>query len=284
MAAPAGLPYDNFMSKLPALGAVLVAAAVATPASASPFVTTARQDGDTQVGVESSYVNQNVTNKAPLRFEAYAEYALLPDVSVYEHLPMSAGDNGNGGTTAGVGAFEAGASYNFPASDNLKIIASLGIGLPTASDSLDGGFANVGAAPSRYTDVALIQPDQLMVRPLVTGLYHREQLLAQADFGADFGAGVSNNATNMSPLLRFNAAVGADLGPAIVAGEFNLFYNTDSNKVDNTGTSVAVSARGHFAELSPYLAVVIPLDSSTRDQLGVRFAVTAGLEYRLPKR
>ena len=276
------------MQKVLATSLLFAATAFALPAAASPFVTTSRIDGDTQGGIEASYVNDSNTDLS-LRFDAYAQYAIpsSSNVSVFAEIPFSyaSGSNGNGLSATGIGELQLGAAARSQINPDVKLIVSFGVGLPTASDSLDRSESNLFAFSSRLTDLLLDGSNLVLLRPTITGLYHHDKMYAQADFGVDAAIATGSRQGNPDPFIRFNAAIGADLGPAVVSAEYSLLYTTDSTIAASNSfvQSIAIGARSTSGPLSPYVAVVIPLDSTLRDSttgFGMSFAVTAGLAYR----
>jgi hypothetical protein len=83
--------------------------------------------------------------------------------------------------------------------------------------------------------------------------------------------------------LHFNAGLGADLGSVAVMleSENATIFEDGNGMTSNTITldAIALSARLNAGAVSPYLALVIPLDSDISDFFD--FAVTAGAEIRL---
>jgi hypothetical protein len=81
--------------------------------------------------------------------------------------------------------------------------------------------------------------------------------------------------------LHFDVGVGADLGPVAVMLESEnvTLFSGGSSSDSVTLDAFAVSARLNARPLSPYVALVVPVDDDLSSILG--FMLTAGAEFRL---
>jgi hypothetical protein len=82
-------------------------------------------------------------------------------------------------------------------------------------------------------------------------------------------------------VFHFNAGLGADFAPFSVMFESANATVFSDRMGGNSSTAdvLGISARYTSGQVSPYVAVVIPLDEDLSDALSI--AVTAGAQFRL---
>jgi hypothetical protein len=270
-----------------ALGLVLIGSSTALAQDAAPdashspgFVTIERFDSVSRAGLDVSYVNVNTSQDVTLlASNLHGQYITPSGAGGYLQLPVSYATGSGIGTTDSVtalGDLELGGIYVTPIGRH-KLALHAGLTLPTASDDLDKYATSIiGLIGSRLTDFYDALPKGTSIRLGASPLIRSGQLFARIDFGID--ANLDNSgSSSFDSFLHFNGGLGFDLGTAAIMGEITNLYSTSNN--GGWLNTVALSARFKAGDISPYAALIIPLDDDTQQFVDLSF--TGGLELML---
>jgi hypothetical protein len=252
--------------------APVVALTLAGSAAADPgTVTLDRQDAQSRVGGEISYLLPENGDATFLRFDIHGQYVTPSGFGFYAGVPIGFVD-GEADSVTGIGNVDVGAIF-IPrlASSNVSLVLHGGITLPTAGDELDDFIVNASTSYARVTDFILAIPEALALRVGVSPTFRSGQFFLRADGGVDIS--LSNTGETFDPVLRINAAAGIDLGKVSFSAELvNVIFTEDFDD-DQVLNMLAIGIRGAAGNVRPYGAVVIPLDID-----GLDAAFTAGIE------
>jgi hypothetical protein len=254
----------------------LCLALLAAPAAAEPgFLGLDRQDGQSRVGGDVSYIAlEDGLDGTALRFDLHGQYVLPSGVGFYGAFPITY-ISGDDDSATGIADLEVGAIY-IPRLDNpqFSIPLHVGVTLPTASDELEDFVANVVGASARITDLVQIVPEGFSLRVGASPTFRSGQFFGKADVGLDVNLSAAGDDT-LDPLIRVNAGAGVDLGNVAFAGELLNTISTDGDAEDQVVTEIGVSVRAVAGNLRPYGGLLIPIDDGDTP---ADFVVTAGLE------
>jgi hypothetical protein len=268
------------------IGAALVlvlaiAGGTAHAQRAPDLATLDRGDGISKIGIDFGLSLTDGAYDAALRLEPYGQYVTRIGLGVYGAIPISRSFGGPGAppdTAFAVGSFDLGLLYVVEPNPELSWVFRAGVGLPLASDSLEGTVTNFYATFPRLTDVALTVPDAFYGRVSVSPLIHLKRVYFRADLGFDAG---SDDDDIANELVRFNAGGGIDLGVIALGAELvNLYTLDDFGGGEQFFHTAAATIRIMGESLQPQFAIGMPLDESTREVIGV--FVAAGIQY-VPK-
>lgn len=277
VAQPAVTPPS---SAVPASAGALAERATPPPPG---FVMLDGFDASSRAGIDGTYINPNTGGSDEgitlLRFSLHAHYVdAASGLGGYAQLPFSYG-SGSGDTITDVGDLELGAIYvpRFP-DPRFGLVLHAGITAPTGEK---GNAAALGliesfiATPQLYNSL----PEGITGKIGVSPTFRSGNVFARIDLSVD----KNFDAADVSPTagIHYNLGIGVDLGTvAIMAESANLSILSESGR-DNGGTlsSIALSTRANGGAVSPYLAVVVPIESDTSDVID--FAVTLGADFRL---
>lgn len=266
----------------------LIAAAVAVVLGAASGVgwaqrapdlaTLDRGDGISKIGLDVGLSFTDGAYGAALRLEPYGQYVTRMGLGIYGALPITrsfGGDDGPPDEAFGLGSFDLGLLYVVEPTPELSWVFRGGVGLPLASDSVDGATTNFYGVFPRLTDLGLTVPDAFYGRFSVSPLLHLRRVYLRVDLGLDAG---SDDADLAHELVRFNVGGGIDLGAVAVGAELvNLYTFDDFGAGEQFLHTGALTLRVMGKSLQPQFAVGIPLDDSTRDVVSV--FLTAGIQY-----
>jgi hypothetical protein len=254
-------------------------------AQAPAFTSMDRQDEQSRIGIEASYLFDrfsaaDVIVRSDLHgqyFDASSRvgaYVALPAAFEHVNLPTAP-------STIAIGDAELGGIYapRLRAPD-ASLILHAGITLPIASASLNRESANGLAAFTRIDDVYLAIPHGLSGRVGVSPIVRRGVMFARLDLGVDANSD-NRYGTSISPGYRINAGVGVDAGQLAVMAESVNVYDTvrifgEPARWLDLG-ALSVRFRG---KLQPYAAIQLPIDNDAAGAM--RAAVTLGIDGVLP--
>lgn len=245
---------------------------------APDFATLDRQDGITRVALDlgSTFLSGPPgTPDAALRFDLWGQYVFRSGLGIYGALPLGH-TIGDGDDQTALGDLELGLHYVVDR-PTWSLVLRGGLGLPTA----DSDFAPnaLGVFP-RLTDFALVVPDALYARFSLSPLWHADRWFTRIDAGIDAPLAEDEDTFDADPLIRLNLAGGYDAGAVAVMAEVVTLADVNDFAGGETFESTAALTLRYMGDiLEPYLAVGLPLDSSSRDVADV--FVAAGIQIML---
>lgn len=260
------------------LALVLVVALAATAhAQRSPDMATLdRGDGITKIGLDLGLtLLEHPPYDAALRLEPYGQLVLDSGFGFYGALPISISFGGDGNPeplpedAAAAGNLDVGVLYVLSTNPDWSLVFRGGLGVPTASDGVDGSATNDYASFPRMTDVALAYPDAWYARLAISPLYHANKLFLRADLGVDVGV----DGDGADELVRVNVGGGVDLDVVALSLELVNLANLED---DAWGHSLAFTVRFMGESLQPFISVGTPLDDGFRSYVDV--FVAGGLQ------
>lgn len=246
--------------------------ALAGSAAADPgTLTLDRQDAQSRIGGEASYLLAENDDVTFLRFDVHGQYVSPSGFGFYAGLPIAYA-SGNDDSVTAIGNLDVGAIF-VPRLEGSQLSLTLhgGLTLPTAGDNLDDFLVNGSTAYARITDFVLAIPEGVVLRVGASPTFRSGQFFFKADGGADITLSNTGDDT-FDPLFRINAAAGIDLGKVSFAGEFATVIFTEELE-DDVENTAAFSIRGVAGNVRPYGGVIIPIDVE-----GLDAAFTAGIE------
>lgn len=178
-----------------------------------------------------------------------------------------------------VGNVELGGIFSKWMSPGWALVLHGGVALPTAEDDDVLDFASAWGSSPRYTDIVHRVPNSTWLRFGISPMGRSGGLFWRVDLGLDLALDEDNGAQNISPIMRFNAGGGFDLGKVHLLGELSLLNvddERDNNDDDTTGT-VALGARFVSGNVYPGLALILPIEFDTFYQYEPEFAIAATL-------
>ena len=257
------------------------------PATDPGFVVIDQTNARSGGGLEMSYIglDSSLGDNAPtlLRFAANARY-VDPALGLggYVRVPFAYARSSSGGmsdTVTDVGNIEIGGIYS-PRFDQrgTGVILRAGITLPTGEsgdEALVGTLASFAAFPDLYNAMPRATTLKLGVSPV----FRAGVMFARLDVGLDWNIDAKDAV--LGKVLHFDAGLGADFAPFSVMFESAnaTVFSDRMGGSASTADVLGISARYTSAQVSPYLAVVIPLDKDISEVMSV--AVTAGAQFRL---
>jgi hypothetical protein len=250
------------------------------PAAQPGFVVIDPIDASSEADFSVSYVKIN-DKDAPLLLRAVADIRVVDPASrvgAYARVPFALAResrNGMSDTTTDIGNLEIGGIYA-PRIDQpgLGLILHAGITLPVGQT---GEASAVGTIASflALQDLDNSLPRATTLKLGVSPRFRSGQVFARFDLGLDWN--LDARGITGGELVHFNAGLGLDLGPAAVMLESQNvaeFSHGNSGVLD----AIAVSTRLTTSNVSPYLAVALPIDHDISAFVDV--AVTLGVEIR----
>ncbi|HEY4058777.1 MAG TPA: hypothetical protein VGM39_19320 [Kofleriaceae bacterium] len=286
MPAPAPMPGP---APAPAVQPVPQSAPVvgADPLKSGGFITGDRFDMNNRIGAEASYlVLDSKHDFTLLGFDVHGSYIdPVSHFGGYGSIPLAvvAGSDNDDENTFGYGDLQLGGLYAATISPTAGAIIRFGAILPTAPDDSLAKAQAIGIASARrLTDFALSFPKGKGFRASVSPMFRSGNLFGRFDIGLDeawVDEGIGDDVR--FTVFRINAGVGVDLVSAQLMAEFNL-VNISADVDGSTSRSyesVGASARFPMGTLSPYAALVLPLNEEITDDISV--AITAGLDAQL---
>jgi hypothetical protein len=265
-----------------------VTSAELDPTQLPGFVTIDSFDASSRAGLEVSYVAPNLgssgVSATVLRSSAHARlvdkasglggYARVP--WTYEHASL--GDRSD--TVTDFGDLEVGAIYvpRLP-SPHVGLVLHAGITAPTGEKLPEanlGTAASVTALPEFYNSLPRGTTAKLGVSPTLRS----GRVFGRVDLGLDWNLDAADVAIGKG--IHYNAGLGILAGKVAVMVEsqnLSILDTTSSSHDRVTLSSFAVSARVDAGAVTPYAAVVIPMEDDSSDV--VDFAITFGVDFRL---
>jgi hypothetical protein len=259
------------------------------PTAGPGFVVIDKLDASSRAGVQLSYIGLkgDIPDKPTLlRVAAHARYVdKALGLGGYVQVPFAyASAVGNTSSTTDLGDLEIGGIFAPRLSvPGFGLVLHAGVTLPTGETgdaALLGTLASFLALPDLYNSLPGGTTIKLGMSPMV----HRGVGFARLDLGLDWNLDAKNGRIGKG--IHYNAGVGLDLGQFVVMLEsenLSVLDETSATGTTNTGitlNALALSARLTNGAVSPYIAVVVPLDSDISDLF--TFAATAGAELRIP--
>lgn len=272
-------------------GAVLAVSGVARadrgdPAElAAPFATLDHLDGASVVNLQLTYpatksTTPFVDSNTILAFELDARYVdPASHIGGYLSVPLDyiGGSSTPIGDTKSVTAFggvELGALYALATSKpGLGVILHAGLVLPTASK--DNALANIVALEIvRPRDLAQGVPG-FSLRLGASPIIRHGAVFARGDL--DLDVNLSNSAGDTAkPVLNIGGGVGVQTSAVALTAELGITHSFDDNAGSHsTRVDLALAVRLTQGTIHPYVALVLPLDSDSRNLAD--FAVTGGV-------
>lgn len=270
-------------------GTVQPAAGAAPAGEADPpgFVVIDRLDASSRIGIDLSYIAVKGDGTTLLRAELSARY-VDPTTALggYVQVPfafarLSRGNTGDtGDTMTDLGNVEIGGIYapRLAAAD-LRLILHAGITLPTGEaypESIVGTVANAARLGEFFNSA----PEAMTLKLGVSPVLRRGVFFTRINLGFDRNLEVKSG--TVPDVIHVAAGAGVDLGRAAVMLEWATMVALDE-RFDNgtrfegfTLNQLAVSARWR-GPVSPFAAVVVPMDDDLRDL--VKVTLTAGAEF-----
>jgi hypothetical protein len=272
---------ERTIARVLSLSLVLLAFASPAQAQRAPDMATLdRGDGITKFGVDLGLtVLDGAVYDGALRLEPYGQYVLDSGFGFYGALPVtvSFGDEDDpvfgDQDDAALGNLDLGLLYVLDR-PTVSWVFRGGVAVPTAADDLDGSLTNLAGVWPRFTDAALATPDATYIRLAVSPLVHTRKLFLRGDLGFDIGIG--SNDTDPDELLRLNIGGGVDLGVVALSLELVTMVTLDDGDDEDFFHTFAFCARFMTKSLEPFLALGLPLDASTRDN--VDLFVSGGIQ------
>jgi hypothetical protein len=246
------------------------------------YVSLDRQGTDNAIGVAVSghvFTSDEENPFLPdfaLRENIYGRYVHGSGLGGYGQLSVSHAFGGDESTN-GIGNLEVGGLYVMRAG-GADVIFRLGLGLPTASDSIEGVLTNAFAVYDRLHDVALVIPNTLWIRPGVAARFGSAKLFAQVDVGVDVPIETSDGMGATTPLYHANAGVGTTQGPVTLTAELANYGVDGDDDGLHLAHSGALSARYDAGQIQPYVAYTLTFGLDEDDQGDLAHAVTAGVQ------
>lgn len=254
---------------------------------AAPFATLDRLDGASVVNLQMTYPATKssspfIGSSTILGFEADARYVdPASHVGGYVSVPLdyiggASTPIGDTQSTTAFGGVELGALYARSSSTTgLGEILHVGLVLPTASK--DDYLTNaIAIAATRPRDLVQAIPGASL-RLGASPVYRRGQVFARGDVDLDIN--LSNRAGDTTrPVLTVAGGVGVQTSAVALTVEVNVTHPFDDNTSGNNKSTLfdlALSVRLTSGAVHPYVALVLPLDSDSRDAYD--FAITGGL-------
>jgi len=241
-------------------------------------------DASSRAGIDATYLDPNTrgSNESVtlLRFSAHARYVdAASGFGGYAQLPFSYLSSPAQNTITDVGDLELGAIYVPRLPDpQFGLVLHAGITAPTGEK---GNAAAVGlgesfiATPQLYNSLPRGITGKIGVSPTFRSgnVFGRIELSLDKNFDAEDASVTAG--------FHFNFGLGVDLGAvAIMAESANLAILSQADR-DNGATlsSIALSMRANAGAVSPYLAVIVPVEHDTSNVID--FAVTLGADFKL---
>lgn len=258
------------------------------------FVVIERLDASSRAGIDISYIRLNThgsTGDRPtlLRFEGHAHYVdKASGFGGYVQVPLAyaSASTGTGTSTTitDVGDLEVGGIFIPKLSiPEISLVLHAGITTPTGENDTEAGIGIIESAlalPELYNALPKGVTGKFGVSPIVRS----GSLFARLDVGLDWN--FHANGVTAGKGIHYNLGVGVDLGKvAVMLESENLTIMDETDANGNTGSggtlnAAAVSARADAGMVSPYLAVVIPIEHDTSDL--VDLAVVVGADFKIP--
>jgi hypothetical protein len=295
--APPVAPVEAPPAAPPAMGPpATVAASAAEPGASSTdaepaggpgFVVIDPLDRGSRIGIGLSYINLddstfNTGDLTVLRLDAQGHVVdKRTGLGGYFQVPFAYGRgsaNGMSDTITDVGNLEVGVLFA-PRIDapGFGLALHVGVTLPTGEkddESAVGTLASATALSGLYNTL----PRSTTIKLGISPMFRSGIVFGRLDLG--FDGNVDADRTAIGNGIHFNAGLGVDLGGAAVMLESeNLAILDLDDRKGSTFNAVAVSARATGGAVSPFAAVVIPVDDDVREV--VDFSVTAGIDFRL---
>ena len=255
------------------------------------FVAIDRLDGGARAGLDLTYLEPDTktfsSNKPTLlRFEAHAQYVhQASGLGGYAQVPLSYGSSSGfagSSTITDFGDIEFGAIFIPKLSiPHVGLVLHAGITAPTGErndEALIGLIESVTALPELYN----ILPKGTTLKLGVSPIFRSGNLFARLDLGFDWNIDLDGGSFGNG--IHYNLGVGIDLGKVALMLESENLSITNSRPAGSpsnsiTFNSIAVSARADAGIVSPYLAVVIPVENDSSQFID--FAITAGADFKL---
>lgn len=293
-AQPALAPVSPPAGGSPALVTPSAPAMVPDAAQIPGFVAIDRLDASSRAGLELMYLDPNTktfmtsSKLTLLRFEAHARYVdQASGLGGYVQVPLayarsSATAVSSTSTITDFGDIELGAIFIPKLSiPHVGLVAHAGITAPTGegkNEAFVGVVESVTALPELYNTL----PKGTTIKLGVSPIFRSGNLFARLDLGLDWNINVQEGSIGNG--VHYNFGVGVDLGRVALMLETENLSITNDRPAGNpsdavTFNSIAVSARADADIVSPYLAVVIPVEHDSSDLID--FAVTAGADFKL---
>ena len=247
------------------------------PTRAPGFVTLLRQDLNSRVGGDMTYLRINGDASGMLlRFDLHGHYVdPVSGLGAYGQLPITWISPDSNGRTA-LGGIEVGGIYvpKLSAPD-LGVVFRAGITLPTVTDE-NAGYTALLATLLRPSDVMTMMYRSSTLRLAASPMLRSGQFFARGDFGLDINVYNDGEGTE-NPALIVGGGAGADLGGVAIMGEISMLAITGDG--GDTVSSAALSVRGSAGSVQPYGALLIPVDNDVRRVFHPSFLL--GVEGRL---
>lgn len=264
-------------------------------ADSTGFVAIDRIDGNSRGGIELAYVAFKGgaflgDDVRALHIEGHARYVdQSTGLGGYIQLPFAYAQDMHGDRSdsiTDVGDLEVGGIFvprlGVP---DFGLVLHAGVTLPTgehgSNESGFGGLANVATLRDLYNSL----PGATTLKLGASPLFHRGIVFARLDLGFDWNIDEDQQRFRnpVGKAIHFNAGVGVDLGRAVMMLESeNVAILDQRDSMGNTirGATLnelAVSTRVNAGAVSPYAAVVIPLD---HDLDSVDAGFLGGVEFK----
>jgi hypothetical protein len=261
-------------------GVCLVAMLASSTAAADEPISITMDRGDDGVRADAT-VTLTPASSFGLRADGYLQY-VDPRFHVggYVTMPFEVSAPGNGfPTSSAFGDLELGALYVAHVLAELRVVARVGVVLPTFDDP-----NAIGGDALRLTDWVDDESDTTTLRFAVSPIYRRGRLFARADLGFDRGP-TPERAPEATTFVRLNAAIGLALDRFALSIESVNLYATNGPFVGNEVSQprwldeLAFGAQYRVGIATPYLALVVPVDHDMPQSL--QTAVTFGCDVRL---
>ena len=246
------------------------------------FLTLDRQSDENKAQVEFTFTfsDESDFDTILLRTDFYGQF-YYKWIGAYMDLPINSAFPEEGDSNETLGNMQLGLFHVQRFSDMLSLVATLGVGLPTAGDDLSDVFTNASATIPRITDLNVVAvPDAVSLRPSLSLRFESELVFVRLDLGVDM---VFPDDGDAGYLLRLNLGVGAHLGPVDLALELaNMGNITEDDDPEYSADlserfihTLAVQASLPLPHVRPFIAYITALDDGIRgDVHSVSMGVT----------
>lgn len=257
------------------------------PAESPGFVAIDRLDATSRAGIDVTYLgphNDIFTDKAILfRVAAQARYVdPASGLGGYVRMPFAFASTTSSSITD-LGDVELGGifapKFGVP---GLGIVLHAGVTLPTGESGENERVVGLAEALLALPDVYNSLPRATTIKLGVSPMIRIGAMFARIDLGLDLNVDAKD--TTIGNGIHYNAGIGVELGRTAVMLESENLSILDKHVANGvyrgtTLNALALSARVSAGAVSPYFAVLIPLDDNTTKLFSI--AATGGAEIRM---
>lgn len=278
-----------------ALAPALVAAAAGAAQAHGPDsifepLTMDHHTPESTLNVDFAYVKYDEptgVDATAIGFSVSGQYVTPRGLGAYLTIPMSyldytatAGPFVLDDSTLALGNLELGGIFAKYLRPHAAIVLHAGFALPTAGDEDLDALQALASSP-RYGNLVQRVPNSTWFRlgGALTG--RTGKLFWRADAGLDLALD-EDEATEISPVFRFNVGGGFDFGTAHLLAELvTNWVTTEAEDDDESATTFALGARFVSGNLRPGIAVLLPIGFGDSIAGELEFTLAVSIAARL---